>query len=195
MRNTRAIQSAFLLAAAITPLANTALSAEHHNASDAVHAYVEYGRHHLSSFAGLTHVDGGDYNTGSLEYEYRINGIIGVGAVAEHAGGEFNADSYMATLDVHPFESGMIFQFGVGKEFRTVKHGVEPHAADEVHAGAAHDIDSAETEKEERITVARAGLLYEYEFGRFTLAPQVHWDYHHHEANSIVYGVSAGVNF
>ena len=38
-------------------------------------------------------------------------------------------------------------------------------------------------------------MLYEFEFGRFTLAPQVHWDYHHREPNSIVFGLSAGVNF
>jgi len=85
-----------------------------------MHAYIEYGRHHLSSFGGWTNVDGSNYATGSIEYEYRLNSILGIGAIVEHAGGAFNAESYMATLDFHPFEIGVILQFGIGKEFRTV---------------------------------------------------------------------------
>ena len=47
----------------------------------------------------------------------------------------------------------------------------------------------------EEATLGRAGMLYEIECGRFTFAPQMHWDYHHGESNSIVYGFSAGINF
>lgn len=176
----------------VSTLSMSANGAEKHEASDAVHAYAHYGRHHLSSFAGWTHVEGGDYSTGSLEYEYRLSPFIGIGVIAEYVGGAFNADSYMAALDVHPFETGMIFQFGLGKEFRTVRHasGLYPHS--DIDHGIA---ESEISEREEKVNLARAGLLYEFEFGRFTLAPQVHWDYHHHEPNSVVYGVSAGVNF
>lgn len=181
-----------LLVSSITVFATSVHAAEGHEASEAVHAFVKYGRHHVSSFAGWTNVDGGEYSTGSLEYEYRLSPLFGIGVIAEHAGGDFDADSYMATLDVHPFETGVIFQFGLGKEFRTVRHASNSHA----RSGFEHESGgSEEAERDERVTVARAGLLYEFEFGRFTLAPQVHWDYHHHEPNSLVYGVSAGVNF
>jgi hypothetical protein len=180
------------VATAVTLVAATASvsAAEEHKALDAVHAYNEYGRHHISSFAGWTNVDGSNYATGSIEYEYRLNSIFGVGAIAEHAGGAFDADSYMAALDVHPFETGLLFQFAIGKEFRTVYE-----SAEEGHGHEAGEGNSESIKVNERVTVGRAGMLYEFEFGRFTLAPQVHWDYHHREPNSIVFGLSAGVNF
>ncbi|MDA0895444.1 MAG: hypothetical protein O3A71_01315 [Proteobacteria bacterium] len=80
-------------------------------------------------------------------------------------------------------------QFGIGKEFRTVFE----HAEEGVH----HIGEPAKKRSEvyERVTVGRAGILNEFEFGRFTLAPQAHWDYYHNEPYSIVCGFSAGINF
>ena len=190
MRNWFIARAALFVFGQSLACANLSAAVAHASEGSELHPFVEYGPHHVSAFGGWTRVDGENYSTTSIEYEYRLSPLLGIGAVAEHAGGNFDADSYMATLDVHPFTSGLIFQFGVGREFRTVTE--ESTLTEALDAEAMSDLP---VEIDEAVTVARAGVLYEFEFGRFTLAPQVHYDYHHGEANSVVYGLSAGVNF
>ena len=47
----------------------------------------------------------------------------------------------------------------------------------------------------ERIAVARVGVLYEFEFDKFTLSPQLHWDYHDGHDNAVVAGLAFGFAF
>ena len=52
-----------------------------------------------------------------------------------------------------------------------------------------------ERRHDEEVFVARVGVLYEFEVDRFTLSPQLHWDYHNDEPNTVVAGVAFGFSF
>ncbi len=123
--------------------------------------------HHVSIFLGDTHIDGeGNNATIGLDYEYRVSELLGLGVVVERAGGEIDATTALAVADIH-FASGLIMQVGPGFE--------------------NHD--------SEQIFVARVGVLYEFEFGRFTLSPQLHWDYHAEGESALVAGLAFGFGF
>lgn len=134
-------------------------------------AWQEYGSHHLSIILGGTHISGeGTAETVGLDYEYRISDYLGLGAVIEHAAGDVNANTTLAVVDLHPFHNPFIVQLGVGVEARN-------------------------GEEEGDVFVARAGMLYEFERGRYTLSPQLHWDFHDRHHNAIVAGIAFGVAF
>lgn len=137
---------------------STSESEEHH---------APHGPHHISLLAGDTHVDGeGDNATLGLDYEFRVNALLGVGAVVERAFGEMDATTALFVADIHIWE-GLCVQAGPGVE----------HAS------------------EEDIFVSRLGLLYEFEFKKYTLSPQLHWDYHDGAENAIVAGIAIGYSF
>ncbi len=126
-----------------------------------------HGPHHFSVLVANTHERGaGDSLTVGLDYEYRVNKLLGVGVVAERAYGSLDATTVLAVADIH-FQGGLIMQVGPGFERR-------------------HD---------EEVFVARVGVLYEFEVDRFTLSPQLHWDYHNDEPNTVVAGVAFGFSF
>ncbi len=132
---------------------------------------------HLSLVLGGT--DDGDRSAETLgvDYEYRLNHWLGVGAVVERAFGPLHADTFLAVADIHLWR-GLIAQTGVGIEI-----------IDEVefeHGHAVHE------EVEE--TVFRLGALYEFEFGRWTVSPQLHLDVTS-EADSVVYVMAFGRSF
>lgn len=132
------------------------------------HQMSEHGPHHLSLFLGSTHLEGDatGFTTG-IDYEYRVNHVLGVGSVVEYAGNSVDAWTVLAVADVH-FVSGLIMQIGPGFEHR--HH---------------HDV-----------LVGRLGVLYEAQWGEYTVSPQLHYDYHEggHE-NGIVLGVALGIAF
>ena len=45
------------------------------------------------------------------------------------------------------------------------------------------------------VFVSRVGFIYEYEFGGFTVAPQLHWDWHDGHEDAIVAGIALGFGF
>ena len=134
---------------------------------DGAPVYGVHGPHHLSVLMANTHSSGeGNNPTIGLDYEYRVNALLGVGAVLERAYGTLDATTMLAVADIH-CRNGLIMQVGPGFERNS------------------HDT----------IFVARLGILYEFEMGRYTLSPQLHWDYHEGEANTIVAGVALGFSF
>lgn len=138
-----------------------------HDESSAKQGHSVHGPHHLSMLVGNTHARGeSDSFTVGLDYEYRVNELLGVGAVFERAFGVLDATTILAVADIH-FLNGLIVQVGPGFE----------------HNGG------------EDVFVGRIGALYEFEFNNYTLSPQLHWDYHDGEANTVVSGVAFGFSF
>lgn len=157
--------------AALLAVASTTVLAEEHEGGHHAEAWQVYGPHHLSVIVGGTHMSGeGTAETIGIDYEYRISDYLGLGAVFEHAAGDINANTTLAVADLHPFHNPFIIQLGLGVEARN-------------------------GEEEGDVFVGRAGMLYEFEYGRFTVSPQLHWDYHHDHHNAIVAGFAFGVAF
>ena len=97
-----------------------------------------------------------------LDYEYRLNQLIGVGAVVERAKGNVDATTVLAVVDIHLWK-GLAVQVGPGFE----RVGGTTHFA------------------------GRLGLLYELELpSGFTISPQFHFD--RSEENSKVIGIACG---
>lgn len=129
--------------------------------------YAIHGRHHLSVLLADTHLsDEGNNFTIGLDYEYRVNELLGVGTVIERAYGELDATTLLAVADIH-FQNGLIMQVGPGFERKD----------------------------DDNVFVSRIGVLYEFEVKNYTLSPQLHWDYHEDEANAIVAGLALGFSF
>lgn len=124
--------------------------------------------HHLSIIVGGSYIDEVDdtFFTLGLDYEYRLNTLIGVGAVVEQTFGEVEATTLLAVTDIHIWK-GLAFQIGPGIEF----------------------VD------DETFAVGRFGVLYEVEFGEgFTVSPQLHYDLSNGE-DAVVFGLAIGRAF
>lgn len=134
------------------------------------HGHAIESRHHVSMFLGGTTLlvpDESDETafTLGIDYEYRVSPLIGLGFVAERAFGDIEANTLIAAVDIHIYE-GWVVQTGLGFE----------------------RIDS-ETNR-----LVRLGVLYEFEFGEYTISPQVHYDATNRE-DSVVFGFAFGRNF
>lgn len=130
--------------------------------------FHEDKRHHLSALIGGSYIDAADETVFTLgvDYEYRINPLLGVGFVAEQAFGDIDATTLLAVTDIHVWR-GLAFQVGPGVEF----------------------VD------DETLAVGRFGALYEIEFeGRFTISPQIHYDFSEGE-DAVVFGIAIGRAF
>jgi len=101
-----------------------------------------------------------------IDYEYRVNQLLGLGGGVEKANGELDAVTTLAVADIH-LNNGLIFQLGPGYERR----------------------------HHENVLVSRIGGLYEFEIENFTIPPQLHWDYHEHGPNAVVAGIALGFAF
>jgi len=124
--------------------------------------------HHISLLLGGTHVDEVDETapTTGIDYEYRVNSLMGLGFIAERAFGKINATTVLAVADIH-IKDGLVLQVGPGIEF--------------IHGS--------------QYAVARLGALYEFEIGHhYTLSPQIHYDATEHD-DSIIFGVGIGRHF
>jgi len=138
--------------------------------------FHENKRHHISVISGGTTIFDTDETafTLGLDYEYRINRLLGVGFVVEQAFGNIDSTTILAVTDIHLWR-GLALQIGPGIEI-----------LDEETAFGG----------EESATnfVARFGALYEVEFeGGYTLSPQIHYDASKEDA--LVFGVSLGLAF
>lgn len=124
--------------------------------------------HHLSIFIGDTHVidENEDGYTIGIDYEYRVNEVLGIGTVIEHAAQDIKANTILAVADIHT-PIGLIFQIGPGYEFG----------------------------EDENNPLFRFGGLYEFEYESYTISPQVHFDMVKDEDNSLVFGFAIGRAF
>lgn len=124
--------------------------------------------HHLSVLLGGTHMIDSEENgaTIGIDYEYRVNDILGVGLIVEHASSVIYAETILAVADIHT-PSGIIVQVGPGIEF-----------------GNHHDR-----------FLLRIGGLYEFEFDSWTLSPQLHFDMAENAEDSLVFGFAFGKAF
>ena len=121
--------------------------------------------HHLSALvAGTLETDEQAPSIG-LDYEYRTSEFLGLGVVAEHAFGEIDGSTYLLVADLH-ITPQFILQTGPGVEFIN---------------------DEAEV-------VMRIGCLHEWVFDKWTVSPQLHYDWNSAE-DSIVVGVAFGRAF
>ncbi|MEL6258644.1 MAG: hypothetical protein AAFQ67_06290 [Pseudomonadota bacterium] len=156
--NSRALIAAAGLAAVFAaPLAKAQVDVHHD----------EERPHHASLLVAGTTIPSEDETAFTIggDYEYRLNTLLGVGAVAEHAFGEIDATTLLAVADIHVWR-GLAVQVGPGVEI----------IDGDIHAAG------------------RIGALYELEIGEgVTLAPQLHYDIS--EENGVVFGVAFGRAF
>ena len=134
--------------------------------------YLEKGPHHLSVFLGGTRLDDDEDTTdftAGIDYEYRVNRLLGIGAVVEHAFGDVDATTALVVMDIHIYK-GFIVQTGPGYEW-------------------------PDAEEEDDRFVYRLGGLYEFEVGEFTVSPQLHIDFAEDADDALVFGVAFGRAF
>lgn len=64
--------------------------------------YIKHGPNHLSVIIGGTESDedGTEFTIG-LDYEYRVNELIGLGGVVEYATGDYDATTLLGVADIH----------------------------------------------------------------------------------------------
>ncbi|MEM7232851.1 MAG: hypothetical protein AAF517_11775 [Planctomycetota bacterium] len=122
--------------------------------------------HHLSVVIAGTREDDEDAFTLGFDYEYRVNELLGVGAVAEHAFEPVKATTLLAVADIHIWR-GFAIQTGPG----------------------------AFVGRERTHFVYRLGGLYEFDFDEFTFSPQIHYDFTETAPDGLVYAVAVGFAF
>ncbi|RZO64188.1 MAG: hypothetical protein EVA70_08580 [Parvularculaceae bacterium] len=125
----------------------------------------EESPHHVSVVLGGTHVASEDLTafTVGIDYEYRVNRLLGLGFVVERAFGEIDATTVLAVADIHIWR-GLAVQAGPGIEF----------------VG------------NEEVAVGRIGTLYEVTLDSgYTISPQLHYDISAEE-DSLVFGIAIG---
>ena len=128
--------------------------------------------HHLSVFVGETEFEGDKDKSGftlGIDYEYRVNDLIGLGTVAEYAYGDIDALTVLAVADIH-ITHRFIIQTGPGYEW-------------------------VDNNSKDNSWVYRVGALYEFNLGRFTVSPQAHWDFHDATDDALVLGLAVGMAF
>jgi len=129
----------------------------------------EYHRHHLSVLVGGAVRDEEETETGfggGFEYEYRFSRWLGVGVLAEAVSGDLRDVLAIAPISLHPWR------------------GLRLVAA-----------PGAEISKENDAVFAfRLGVGYEFEFGRFTVAPEYNADLVEGTPTH-VFGLAFGVGF
>jgi hypothetical protein len=126
-------------------------------------------RHHVSVLLGGTSAPSENASgfTYGLDYEYRFTERFGLGGVVERAGGAIGATSLIALADLH-ITPRLVLQAGPGVVF----------------------------ENGERFAVGRVGAYYEFELGRYTLAPALSYDITGRgRPNDVVFGVLLGRQF
>jgi len=130
--------------------------------------YDEENRHHLSAVIGGSYIPEIEETVFTLgvDYEYRVNRLLGVGFVAEQTFADVDGTTLIAVADIHLWR-GLAIQVGPGIEL-------------------VDDVTYA---------IGRLGTLYEIELEHeFTIAPQVHYDFSEGE-DAIVFGIGIGKAF
>ena len=136
----------------------------------------EFHRHHMALIFGNTQNEGDENGlSAGIDYEYRINSWLGVGGLAEYAGGDFEHLLLIAPLFFHPHK-GWLFNFSIGTEIHK-EHGD--------HEGAERTRD----------WIVRTGVAYQFPLGeRYTIGPEFNVDFSDEET-LFVYGLAIGVGF
>ncbi len=120
----------------------------------------------VALFLGASHsADENGFSVG-LDYEHRLNSMLGVGGLVEYSAGNFDSWVVAAPLFVHPYE-GFRLSFAPGFE----------------------------TKESSSNFLFRIGLAYQFEIGhKWLISPEYNIDFVHHETVH-VYGVSFGLGF
>lgn len=153
-----ALTGASLVLAAATSCTSVPMEQAHHDWHEEPH--------HVSLLTATTIEDGESAATVGVDYEYRVNGLLGIGAVFEHAFEPLDATTILAVADLH-LTPHLIVQTGPGFEHR----------------------ESGD------FFVYRVGMLYEWIFpSGLTLSPQLHYDATSEE-DAVVVGLALGFGF
>jgi len=164
MKMRRFTVGALVVGLAVIP--GPAVVAEDAGKDHAEHAEASHHRHLVSGFVGATHEHGEDAFTFGAEYIFDVvPERIGVGGLVERAKGHLDADLALALVHYRPV-GGLYLSGGAG----------------------------IERKKGERETVGRIGVGYDFEFGRWVVAPEINVDFIDRE-EAIVYGVAIGRKF
>ena len=135
-----------------------------------------FHRHHAALIVGNTQNDGSEngFSVG-IDYAYRINHWLGLGGIAEYAGGNFEHFLLLAGASIRPYKNWVLIAAG----------GAEVHKE---HAD--HEEDTPKRE-----WVIRTGVAYQFPLaGNWTIAPEFNVDFSDHET-LFVYGVAIGFGF
>jgi len=166
--------------------------AEQHDADEAdPHAHY---KNVLGLFLGNTNerVDGGEVTeqgfTYGIEYARRITPRFSLGGVLERASGEIRGTLLIAQAS-YRLVGGLFVIGGPGVEFRDA-HSEEPAH----HDGLSADSEAPSRERDTTVFLMRIGAMYEFEFGRWLLAPTVAVDFVGRD-EALVVGASVGYVF
>jgi len=137
----------------------------------------EHHKNGLGLFLGNTNerVDGGEVTeqgfTYGIEYTRRITPRFSLGGVLERAGGEIRGTLLIAQA-YYRLVGGLFVMGGPGVEFRDA-HSEEPAQ----HGGLSANSENPTPERDTTVFLARVGAMYEFEFGRWLLAPTIAIDF------------------
>ena len=140
-------------------------------AVDAEEPHWEEHPHHISLLVAGTDDDEETAFTLGVDYEYRVSEFLGLGAVLEYATEDIDATTALVVADLHIWR-GLAIQTGPGVE----------------------RIDGDDGNSDETEAIYRIGALYELEVGRYTVSPQIHYDFSSGE-DAVVFGLAFGFSF
>ena len=121
---------------------------------------------HVAVFVGNTQYGSDNGFSMGVEYEYKISKVLGIGGLAEYAGGDFDSWVIAAPLYLRPYK-GLLFLLAPGLEF----------------------------EHSEEKFLFRAGIGYIFEIdGMWSITPQFNVDFVDSE-EKFVYGIAFGRGF
>ncbi len=121
--------------------------------------------HHISLFTGATHAHEVSYGTIGLEYEFRLNDLLGLGANYEKIQSDPEATSTILFGCFHFGDLGVIA--GLGQEEN------DGHSSN----------------------VQRLGALYYFNFEPYSISPSVAYDFIEGGHSAITFGILWGVGF
>ncbi|MFT7670524.1 MAG: hypothetical protein ACI8X5_003233 [Planctomycetota bacterium] len=121
--------------------------------------------HHLSLLVASTIEEDESAPSLGVDYEFRRSEFLGLGVVLERALEEIDATTVLGVADLH-ITNQFIVQTGPGIEF----------------VGGEEEL------------VYRTGVLYEFEFGGYTVSPQLHYDWTSGE-DAVIIGLAFGIGF
>jgi hypothetical protein len=139
------------------------------------HAH-EFHRHHAALIVGNTQNDGSKNGLSvGIDYAYRFNRWLGLGGIAEYAGGDFEHVLLLAGASIHPYKNWVLVVMG----------GTEVH----------NEHDEHEEDKRKGEWVVRTGIAYQFPIAEnWTIAPEFNVDFSEHET-LFVYGIAIGFGF
>lgn len=155
---------------------------EHHKDHHSDH---QIHKHHIAIFggAGTNFKHHTTEPAMGIDYEYRINNLVGLGGVAEV---EFASDpAYLVSIPLffHP-ANGLKIYAGPAIASTFQHHASTPN---DLHAG-----DQIEAERELQFG-GRIGAAYDFTFGKITVGPTVNCAFA--KTTALIYGINFGIGF